>query len=230
MHQYYYLYYSLFFLTLALLLLSLRKDLRHKSISAFISGAIGGPIIEIFDYRDYWRPQTLLGKGHISIEDVIFGASVCAITFLLYPVISGHTIGESKYTTNQQRRLVLTYAASAAILFWILYGIFHVNSVFAVAVLLFIGWLIEVTQRRDLFKPSLIVGLIFVSLAFCVYLLLISSIGTQYLKETWLLYGTPSGKLLFGRIPLSELTWFFPVGAFLSVFDLYTSGKQYTKR
>lgn len=229
MSHYYYLFYSLVFLASVVVLLVWRPDLKRKTYSALIWGAIGGPFIEIFDYRDYWQPQTLLGRGHISIEDVIFGASIAALAFLAYPCLAHKTLSESKYSSKKQLQLIIIYGAGAGVLFVLLLGIFHLNSVFATALVLLTGWLVEIWQRSDLRKPSLLVGVGFALGAFALYGVGISLVGKQALQNTWLLFGTSKGLLLLGKIPVSELVWFFAVGTFLSVFDLYTSGKVYEK-
>lgn len=228
MERYYYLIYSLFFLGLLATALAYRRDLLRYAYPAIVFGLIAGPVSQLIYLYDYWRPQTIFGQGRISIEDSIFGAGIFGLAFVLYPLIMRLGFHVPKVDSRlQHRRFVIAMLLGATMLAAM--SNTGINSVISTAVLFIVLWLGISSKRRDLFMPGLVTGTCFVLLAALVYGLGFSLVSTEPLANAWLLHGEPLGRTLAGKIPLTELIWFFAVGSFLSIFDLFTSGKVYQR-
>lgn len=226
MERYYYLIYSLFFLGLLVIALVIRRDLIRYTYSALLFGLVAGPVSQLLYLHDYWRPLTLFGQSRVSIEDSIFGTGIFGLAFVLYPFARQLSFRVPKVASGvQHRRFAITLLLGTAML--AVMSRAGINSVISTAIIFVVLWLSICSRRRDLFLPGLITGGSFVLLASIVYALGFSIISTTPLTRTWLLDGGPLGLTIVGKIPLTELVWFFGVGSFLSIFDLYTSGKQY---
>lgn len=110
----------------------------------------------------------------------------------------------------------------------ILMGVLKLNSVFATAVTFTILWLLICVRRRDLLVPGLITGLVFAGIALFVYGIFLNMfVSQQELQTFWLLHGSKLGITILGKVPLSELIWFFATGTFLSIFELFVNKRKY---
>jgi hypothetical protein len=229
MDRYYYLIYSLFFLTLLVLGLIKRRDLFKYTYPAILFGIVAGPFCQLLYMMDYWQPTTVLGYARISIEDCIFGASIFGLAFVLYPLAARRSFLVPKVNSRlQHKRFVICMLIGSGI--FAAMSQLGVNTVITTSSVFLGLWLGISWQRRDLFMPGLLAGLGFILLALFVYGAGFSLIPSQVLSDAWLLYGQPLGLTIAGKVPVTELVWFFSVGCFLSVFDLFTSGKYYIQR
>lgn len=226
MERYYYLIYSFFFLLLLVSALFYRRDLRRYTYPAILFGIVAGPISQLLYLGDYWHPLTLFGNARISIEDSIFGASIFGLAFICYPLLCGYGFHVPEVRSAvQHRRFFACVGVGAALL--VILSLAGINSVIATAILFISLWVGILWYRHDLFRPGLVTGFAFTLLAAFVYGVGFSVISTQTLADTWLLHGKHLGTTLADKIPVTELVWFFATGCFLSVFDLFTSGKHY---
>ncbi len=227
MERYYYLMYSLFFLGLLALALFWRRDLFRFTYPAILFGIVAGPVSQLLYLTDYWRPMTLLGYGRISIEDSIFGAGIFGLAFVLYPFINRRGFHVPQIDSRVQHLRFGGIIVFGTAVFAIMSQL-GLNTVITTSTVFILLWLVIGYYRRDLMLPGFISGCVLVILATVVYWFGFSIISTRFLTENWLLHNQPLGLTLGGKIPVTELIWFFGVGCFLSVFDLFTSGKHYT--
>ena len=132
MDTYAYLFLSLYVLAILLVLVFARNDLARISLKLGLIGGVAGLVAELFYFRDYWLPPTILGQGTISFEDFIFGFSITALSAILYPVLTRTTF-ENKFTPYKKLfGLFFIVGAVALILFNIALDI---NSIFVSSIL-----------------------------------------------------------------------------------------------
>jgi len=227
MHYSYFLY-SIFFLLLLAIILSLRRDLIKDAVPAFIFGAVGGPAMEVLYTRDYWHPPSVLRVGAVRIEDVIFGVAICGLTLVVYPFLFKKKLGPVHAGMDRHFRSFGTLGLMIAVTL-LLFFVCHLDSVFATAIATGVAWLlICASGRRDLFLPGLISGDIFALLATFVYGVFLNIfVSRSELNQIWLLHRSGLGITILGKVPLSELVWFFGVSSFLSIFELFVNKREY---
>lgn len=227
MLEYSYLFYSLFFLSILGVIFLLRRDLIRDSFPALIFGAIAGPVSEILYFSDYWRPESILKVGPILIEDVLFGSAIFGLALVLYPFIRRMKLGPVLSGNDRHVRTfgTLLFAAMSMILFM---GILKVNSVFATAITFVLLWLFISLRRRDLFLPGLLSGALFAGALTILYAIVLNVlVPAEYLERVWLLSDSGLGLTFLGNVPASEIAWFFGVGCFLSIFELFVNKREY---
>jgi uncharacterized protein YjeT (DUF2065 family) len=227
MHYSYFLY-SIFFLVLLAIILSFRRDLIKDAIPAFVFGAVGGPLMEVLYTRDYWHPPSILRIGAVRIEDVLFGIAICGLTLVVYPFIFKKKLGPIHAGADRHIRSFGTLGLMTGLTL-LLFFVYHLDSVFATAISTGIAWvLICASGRRDLFLPGLISGGIFALLATFVYGVFLNAfVSRSELNQIWLLHKSGLGITILGKVPLSELIWFFGVSSFLSTFELFVNKREY---
>lgn len=223
MQKYEYLVLSLLFLSLLLLAVKKRKDLKPYIIVPCLIGAIIGPLSEYLYFRDYWHPYTLLGQSVPGIEDVIFGASFIGLTLVVYPLIF------KKREWHKHHRLHVLFCLSyiiigIALLISLVYFL-KMNSVLASGIVCITLLLPLLIIRRDLAAPALTSGLFMALIAGTIYYVLFRFMFRNFLKKVWLLSNTHLGVRIFNYIPLTELIWFFTVGSFFMAFDMYVRSR-----
>lgn len=223
MMRYAYLIYSLYFLGILGFILWQRKDLRAHAAPSIVVGAIAGPLSEHIYFRDYWRPQTLLGEGRISLEDALFGAAIFGLAAVLYSFIAKRSIHGGPGSLMRSLLSILPLA----VIFGILWAL-GVNSVFTTIAVFMLGWAVLILRYPHTRTPSLITGGCLTLLALAIYVIALNLwIPEAAFRQGWLLYGTPLGVTVFGAVPLSELLWFMAAGLFLQAHFLYAHQKHY---
>ena len=205
-----------------------RKDLRRPALYMAMLGAVLNPLGELLYFRDYWRPDSLFGKGQISIEDVIFGASIYALALVTYPFLTGKRFKSPTLQFNSaQWRKILLYISAVASIILTANLILGVNSVVATGLAGGLVGLFIILKRPDLLLPNVITGMVFTVVVCLGYILALDVIAPQILKLWWLLWGTPLGATFLGNVPLTELAWFLGISSIFSVLYLEVTDQVY---
>lgn len=215
-----YLFLGLFFFVVWLIFYVLRNDLRRMMLSASIAGAISGPLSEIWYFKDYWLPPTIVGQGVISPEDVLFGFSVFGVAVAVLPTIT-RTYFSVQYVKKSW--LLPVFIVSFFVGFFIFTDLLGMNSILASSLTLLLWAIGIVALRRDLFWLSLGSGLLLAILSIVIYVPLLA-FANAYLEQYWLLSGTPLGLTVLGGVPVTEIVWYFCLGTSVVVFP-YIEGK-----
>lgn len=215
-----YLFLGLFFFVVWLILYVRRKDLRRMMLLASIAGAISGPLSEIWYFRDYWLPPTIVGQGVISPEDVLFGFSVFGVAVAVFP-----TITRTYFSAQHVKKswLLPVFIVSFFVGFLIFTDLLGMNSILASSLTLLLWAIGIVALRRDFFWLSLSSGLLLAFLSIVIYVPLLA-FANEYLQQYWLLSGTPLGLTVLGGVPVTEIVWYFCLGTSAVVFP-YIEGK-----
>jgi uncharacterized protein YjeT (DUF2065 family) len=206
----------------------LRRDLYKDAIPAFLFGAFTGPFSELFYRSDYWRPPSILRIHGVAIEDIMFGIAILGLSLVLYPFAFRKQLSAAAAKNDRHLRSFGTIVI-AFISLVVLVKLAHVNSVYTTAITFFVLWLCIGIFRHDLLLPGLISGGMLSLIALFVYLVLLNVfVSGHQLQHIWLLYGTRSGITIFGNVPVSELIWFFGIGCFFSIFELFVNKRTYS--
>src|ERR1051325_4390546 len=156
--KYSYLGYSLIFLFVWLLFYILRPDLRRRMLVFSIVITPLGPLSEIWFLKDYWRRDTIIGYP-ISIEDAIFSFAIGGIAYSIYKIFFHMTADESK-GQSPQAWLVFAFFLITVLPLLLLTDVLHINSIFSSALSLFLIAALTWILRHDLFKPSILSGVL----------------------------------------------------------------------
>jgi hypothetical protein len=226
MDRYLYLIYSSLFLGTLIVFLQVRKDLRDAAWPCILLGAIANPLNELLYFRDYWRPQDLFGTGRVSIEDLIFGASVYGLAAISYPFFLRRRI--SAHTTHPRPRYQAAVSLAIVTLLILILNLgLGINSVVAFVLAILPCWGYMVARRRDLIRPSLIASAICVTSIACGYIIGLDFLEPHILQAWWLLHGTSLGVTILGNVPVTELCWFGAISLYMPVLYLYSTGRSY---
>jgi hypothetical protein len=205
--KYSYLGYSLIFLLVWILFYILRPDLRRRMLIFSLIITPLGPLSEIWFLRDYWRRPTITGYP-ISIEDVIFTFAIGGIAYSIYKLFFKMTLIQS---ADQPRRtwLVIAFFILIVLPLLVLTDLFHINSIFSSAFSLLLIAILTWSLRPDLWKPSILSGILVVVLFFLVYKAM--QVIFPGAIEYWCMGCNPLGIRLSG-INIEELLWDFTWG------------------
>src|SRR6266498_1077950 len=165
--KYSYLGYSLIFLFVWILFYLLRPDLRRRMLVFSIVITPLGPLSEIWFLKDYWRRPTITGSP-ISIEDAIFSFAIGGIAYSIYKIFFNRRAEKSK-DQPPQVWLVFAFFIITILPLLILTDGLGVNSIFSSALSFFLSAILTWVFRPDLFKPSILSGILVLMLFFLVY-------------------------------------------------------------
>ena len=148
-----------------------------------VLGAILNPLSELLYFRDYWRPDSLFGKGNISIEDVIFGASIYALAFVTYPFLTGKKLNSKpRRLAKSQLLSVLLYLGAVGSILLISNLVLGINSVVATGLACTLVTMVIFIKRSDLVLPSIFTSAVFLLVVCAGYALALDVIARIYLK------------------------------------------------
>lgn len=207
--------------------LYIRKDIASKIFKLSVLGGVAGLVSELFYFRDYWRPPTIVGTGKISPEDFIFGFTITALSLGIYPLISHRTFAKSDKPNHKNLYALLFVSGLMALLICNVY--LGINSIFVSSVSFLCFSVIIVTVRRDLLKPALLSAVLLTVAVTCIYIFLFDFISPRFWDNYWLLDNTKWNMRMFGNIPLTELIWYFSWISLASVSYPFASGRIFTK-
>jgi hypothetical protein len=219
--KYSYLGYSLIFLFVWILFTILRPDLRRRMFLFSLIIAPTGPLSEIWFLRDYWRRPTITGYP-ISIEDAIFAFAIAGIAYSIYKIFFKKIALQSE---DQPSRpwLVIVFFTATFLPLLIFTDLLGINSIFSSTFSLFLIAILTWKLRPDLWKPSMISGILVVILFFFIYKAM--QVIFPGAIEYWCMGCNPLGVRLSG-INLEELLWDFSWGlAGSTMFEAVTGEK-----
>jgi hypothetical protein len=226
LHYSYFIYSSALAALLAIVIF-LRRDLFKDAIPSFVFGAVLGPVVEILYGSDYWHPPSIWHVDGVRIEDVLFGIAILGLALVLYPFIFRKIL--SPIASGRERHLkTFGTLAAIALCLVIFTKVLQINSVYATAITFTAIWLLICSRRKDLLLPGFTSGLLFVCLAFIIYGVFLNIfISEKDLQAIWLIHNSRLGITILGKVPVSELVWFFGVGCLLSIFELFVNNRTY---
>jgi len=224
--------YTYLFLGVALVLpliciLLWRKDLTSKALKIGFLGGVAGLVAEFFYFKDYWRPPSLMGVATVSIEDFIFGFSITALSFVVYPALRGCV-----FSRNDPRKKVKLYASFFLIcLCGVLFFNLHlrVNSIFVTSAMFIVLSTVILLMRRDLLMLAAYSAAVLTTLIIVIYIVLFNIVSPSYWDTYWLLADTGWGVTMLGNIPLTEILWYVSWIVYAALSYPFVSGRVLSK-
>jgi hypothetical protein len=213
--EYTYLFLTLPFLVVWLILYLLRKPTRREQLSFSYVGAIIGPLSEIIYFKDYWLPKSVLfisvGEFPLMVEDVLFGFAIGGIAAVIFEVIFRTRLRKLSHHSKHVIKswaIVLVFVITLMLLLTI-----GLNSIYASAIAFIVASVPIIFYRHDLLLNAVGSGVGVMLVMFVSYYILFNLVSnTEFLmKEQWLIHGT-SLDLRFAGIPLTEIAWGFTWG------------------
>ena len=214
--DYSYLFVSIIFLIISLVLLYLNKNNSKLVLCYGFMGGIAALIMEQFYLIDYWQPSTIIGIGKVSIEDFIAGFSLSLVAILLYPTIVKKHF---RFIKTPNRKFLFTFSSLTIASMLILNLWLKLNSIF-VSYLLFAGVsILIVNKRRELLSVVIKSALLFAILSIVIYVPYLYFFSPNFWDKYWLLVDTRWSASIFGLMPITEIFWFLGWGSLgLSAF------------
>lgn len=221
MEQYTYLFLSLLLLAIWLIIFwFLQNGARKILIKISVIGGLAGLISELWYFKDYWHPPSLLGNARISLEDFLFGFAFVGIAATIYKVIFKKDNERHKKGYKTMFFIFFVIGVFSLLLF---NNLLKFNSIFVSSFIFLILSLIMVFVRKDLMVQSIMSGILSLLVIIPIYILLFNFMFPNYWDKYWLLADTTFGIKVIGNIPMTELLWYFSCGCFAGIaYDFYT--------
>lgn len=221
MDKYAYAMLALALLAPLVVIFCLRKDLRHKILILGLAGGIAGLLAEMFYFRDYWRPPSVIGTGVLSPEDFIIGFALTGLSFATYPFLRKRRYMQSG--PNRDKTFLTFFAAGLAAMLALNIGL-GINSVIVSCALFLIFAAIIIWRRPELAPIGLYSTTVLLLYITAIYALLFNLSAPHFWRDHWLLSNTPWGITVLGNLPLTELAWYFCWIIFASISHPFGSG------
>ena len=214
-----YLTWDLIFLSVWFLFYYTRKDLRKKMLlTSIVATPLG--LFEPLFVPSYWNPSTLFdlaAKTGLDIESLIYAFTVTGIAAVLYDILLNKKLVKVSKKANK-----LVFIIILPLVFFGSGFIFD-NFIYSTISSLFIGSLAIWIYRKDLFKHTILSGIIFLIFYTAILLLIDNLIFMGWVKNTWNIANL-TGIVLFG-IPMEELLFALMTGFFW--YGLYNAVNGY---
>lgn len=223
MDKYIYLLLSLYLIIIwFIFFLFLKSNFRKILIEASFVGGLAGLIAEIWYFKDYWRPLSVLDGAKFSPEDFLAGFAVTGIGLAIGSIIGNKNKGHKK--GHKVIFYMFLIAGIANLLFFS--NILKINSMLISTLTFLIFSLLIILIRKDLKYQSIMSGIFSFLLIIPIYVLLFDFISPAYWDKYWLLTNTAWGIKIIGNIPVTELFWYFSWGCFAGIaYDFYSGNK-----
>ncbi len=227
METYTYLLLGIAIVIPVIIFLILRRDLISIVIKPGLIGGAAGLIAELFYFRDYWRPPSLVGVAKISPEDFVFGFAITAIGLIAYPVLTRTAFCKSAFPSRMKVfGCFVIFALTSLIIFNI---VLKINSIFVSSANFLILAVIIILMRRDLLKPALVSAALVTVFILVIYIGLFDFLSPEFWDKYWLLANTRSGLTILGNVPITEIIWYFTWTLLASTLYPFVTGKVMTK-
>lgn len=228
MDRYIYLLLSLYLFCIWLALFLSRRDLRRKIMRASAAGAFAGLLCEIWYFKDYWRPPSLLGIATISVEDVLFGFAITGIAVSIYDVAFKR---ENVREFRARKRLFLVFFGIGAVSVLVFNNWLGFNSYLVSSFTCIILSMVMVAIRKDLLAPAVVSGALCVAVFIPIYVILLNWLSPAYFDNYFLLHNTRLGITVLGNVAVTEIIWYFAWGCLAGVlYDFASGGRKVPKQ
>lgn len=214
MIQYGYFIFSLIFLLAWLLIFIKAKQWRQPMLILSLITMVFGPFSEYWYFKDYWQPATILKLPLGGIEDLMFGFAIGGIAAFAYEAFFIKHLCNCQAKQQKYEWFLLFFVLVEGATMIILNNLFKVNSIFASALGMIIVAAVMLYLRRDMIINALASGLLVALIMFVIYIVpqVLFPQAHQFMAYYWLLYNQPSGRLIFGHVPVTEMLWGFSWG------------------
>lgn len=191
-----------------------------------------GTVGELFYFQDYWHPpsifSTTVGPVPLLLEDFLFMFAIAGIGTTLYKIFFRKRTQLMEPVPTYRLGIISSSVIATVFLLALWFGT-SLNSIFVTSLwLLFLTALI-ILERPDLASPALSTGLLFMLTVLVVYTICFALVSRDQfnfiIEQIWFLHGTPLD-IRFGRVPVTELIWSFPVGTALGILYSFVTKQR----
>ncbi len=216
--EYTYLLFSFAFLIVWIFVFTSLSDLKKSMLKVSFLGALSGIPAQNWYLSDYWNPPTILGQGHISVEDILSGFGIIGCTVFLFNAV----FKTKEVPSFQPQNKLLTYLFALGIAGVILALYVGINTMIATSSLFLIIAIFMLWKRPDLLNRAIISALFSFTLAFVIYFTVFTVIMPGFWESVWKVESGLLRTFLVGEVPLIEAFWFISWGAFSGiVYNFY---------
>jgi hypothetical protein len=186
-----------------------RPDLRRRMLWVSLLLLPMAPLGESFFLLDYWRPPLLLpiwygGYEYGGLADFLFAFAMGGIAAAAYPLVARRpTVARVR---PQRRWLAGAFAVLTVGSVFLLTQLGTVNSILSSMLGFLLTGLLVCALRPDLAPAALVSGVVS-ALTLVSVEIVCSFVAPEFISRYWLLYHTPFGILIAGRVPLTEALW-----------------------
>ncbi len=212
-YQYTYLLMGIAFLLVWVFLFYLRKDTRHQMLVISCVIAFCGPLADILYLKDWWAPKFIFSPI-LNVEAVIVSFMIGGIGTVIYEELFHKRV----IIKNRTERKVKVSYIKVFLLFCLGFSIFFLSfalglnsfhsTILGLTVPTFIIW----WERKDLIAPSIITGVLLVSVAALVYTI-IELITPGWINAFWYFKNVP--RIIVFSLPIDDIAWYFASGIFI---------------
>lgn len=224
-YKYSYLVADLFLLSVWLILLWKRKNLRKEMLTISSIFGLLAPFLETVYILDWWHPITITNTS-IGFEDFLFGFTVAGISSAIYEEVFKKRIKLRKLRKPIQKRQNLGFILILAFLAVLFFGSFYflgVNSFYTSSIAFSVGIILILMKRPDLILDSLVSGILVVLIALFGFALS-ELITPGFVKALW--FSRIFSGILVLNAPIEDLVWFFLCGMFIGpLYEFWKEGK-----
>jgi hypothetical protein len=186
-----------------------RPDLRRRMLWVSLLLLPMAPLGESFFLLDYWRPPLLLpiwygGYEYGGLADLLFAFAMGGIAAAAYPLVARRpAVARAQL---QQRWLAVAFTVLTVGSVFLLTQLGPINSIFSSMLGFALTAVLVCGLRPDLAPAALVSGVVS-SLTLVSVEIVCSFVAPEFISRYWLLYHTPFGILIAGRVPLTEALW-----------------------
>lgn len=207
--KYLYLIWSLYFAFIALFMYYKMPKYRKPMLVISSMIFLAWPISEyLWMSKDWWHPETITWTL-IWIEDFIYSFVSVLIPMFIYKLVfqkdTDRDFSKANINTKKVFKNMVLWFLIPFLLSWILFSLFHLNSVISVMIGMTLSCIIMITLRKDLFLPSFWTMILMLIIAIPCYLFL-DFLNPTYVEKWW--YMTNLTWILWLWIPIEDIIWY----------------------
>ncbi len=207
--KYLYLIWSLYFAFIALWMYYKMPKYRKPMLVLWLLIFWSGPVSEyLWMSKDWWHPETITGTL-IWIKDFIYSFVSVLIPMFIYKLVfkkdTDKNFIKANINTKKVIKNLILWFLIPFLLSWILFSVFHINSIISVMVGMILSCIIVIILRKDLLLPSFWTMILMLIIAIPWYMLL-DFLNPTYVEKWW--YMSNLTWILIIWIPIEDLLWY----------------------
>jgi hypothetical protein len=201
-----------------------RKNTRKEMVAISLVISLTGPISNIIYMKDWWKPLTIWGPKIGIIESLIVAFSIGGIMAVIYEDLFKKKIKLRKNRNkSKDNKRLLFLMVSTAILMFVFFYLFSLNSFWAINLCLVYAISIIIYHRPDLIVEASVSAVAMFFVASFVYG------GLEFLTPGWIdsfWYWQNVPRIIFLNVPIDDTVNYLLIGAFVgTLYEYWQEGR-----